>query len=129
MLATVDRHLHVLEAALVEVDTHRLRDPGGILVGDQAHVDLRERLGRRDRLHACIGPARADARDVAGWLEGVRDLSLPTRTASHELTDLIDALDLLFLEGKGTKVLELLFGRWGQIIQKPIDGDGAVRCS
>src|SRR5439155_5714509 len=102
-------------------------DPGGILVGDQAHVDLRESLGGRDRLHARIGPAGADARDVAGWLEGVRDLGLPTRAAPHELADRIDALDLLFLEGKGAKVLELLLGRRGQIIEEAIDNDGAVR--
>ena len=108
---------------------NRLRDPSGILVGDQAHVDLRERLRGRDRLHARIGPSGADARDVAGWLEGVRDLGLPTCTASHELADRIDALDLLFLEGKGPEVLELLFARRSQIIEEPIDGDGAVRCS
>ena len=108
MLATEDGHGHVLEATSIEVRAQLPGDTRGVLMRDQAHIHLGERLRRRDRLHARIGPAGADARDVAGRPEGVSDLRRPAGETAHELADCVDALDFLLLEGKRTQVIQLL---------------------
>src|SRR5689334_322810 len=111
MLAAPVLDRDVGEAALVEMRAELARYLLGILVGDQAHVDLHARLRRRDRLRVVAGPAGPDAGDVARGVEELCDLRVEAAAIAHEALRAVDRLQLRLLERDRLQVGELLLRR------------------
>src|SRR5438876_7987355 len=106
MLATPVLDRDVIEAAPVEMRAELALDLLGVLIRDEAHVDLHARLGRSDRLRVVAGPARPDPRDVAGRVEQLRDLRVGAAATADEALRAVDRLQLLLLERDRPEVPE-----------------------
>src|SRR6202022_4147776 len=65
--------LYVVEAAAIQVRAQQHADPRGVLLRNEAEVDLHHRLGRNDRLRALTCESRDEAADVAGRLVDRRE--------------------------------------------------------